>query len=134
MALDASGLLGSPQPAGTKVNPGGLWKKSTIQQGTGRIRALPQPRDQTPDIDRLAYLAVTIDEIALITFAGVLTANLVDVISRVPRHGMTSARLGHGYVASLVITLADGGTWQLEVPTASRKAAQEVVAVLAAIG
>jgi hypothetical protein len=134
MALDASVLLGSPQLAGTKVNPGGLWKKTTIQQATGLIQALPQPRDQTPDIGRLAYLAVTTDEVALITITGVLTAKLGEVISRVQRHSMTSATLGHGYVGSLVISLADGGTWQLEVPTVSRKAAQEVVAVLAASG
>ncbi len=127
-------MLGSPQLAGTKVNPAGLWKNVTAQQVTGLITALPQPRDQTPDIGRLAYLAVTTDEVALIKITGALTAKLGALISRVPRNSMTSATLGHGYVGSLVITLADGGLWQLEVPTVSRKAAQEVVAVLAASG
>ncbi len=131
MALDASGLLGSSQLAGTKINPRGLSKKTTIQQATGLIGALPPMQAQTPDIGRLAYLAVTTDEVALITITGFLTAKLGQVISRVPRHNITSATLGHGYVEALVITLADGGTWQLEVPTVSRKAAQEVVAVLA---
>jgi hypothetical protein len=130
MALDSSALLGSPQVAGTKVNPRGLARKTTSQQATGLIQSSPQLRDQTPNIGRLAYLAVTSTELALITIGGTFTAKLGDVIARVARNDVTSINLGNGYVEALVITLADGGTWQLEVPTVSRRAAQEVVRVL----
>jgi hypothetical protein len=130
MALDSSALLGSPQLAGTKVNPRGLARKAALQQATSLIQSPPQLRDQTPNIGRLAYLAVTLNELALITIGGTFTAKLGDVITRVSRNDVTSINLGKGYVEALVITLADGGTWQLEVPSVSRRAAQEVVRVL----
>jgi hypothetical protein len=151
MALDASQVLGSAQLAGVKVNPRGAAKTkiaggvgmygglvgSLIGAGAGMKASQQQVAiasgSETPKFGRLAYLAVTDGELALIGLkSGKVTVHLGEVIARIPRSDVTSAEMGRGASPSLTITLCDGGSWQLEVPRPSKKHAQEVVHALAA--
>lgn len=86
---------------------------------------------ETPDFGRLAYLAVTESELALIKLrSAVVTVHLDEVVARIPRSDVTSAELGGGVSPSLTITFGGGDSWQLEVPRPSKKHAQEVVHAL----
>lgn len=88
----------------------------------------------TPKFGRLAYLAVTAQEVALVEMKlkGMVGLELHDVIVRVPRSEVASAELGGGGLFSppLTITFTNGSTWQLEVPRPNKKQAKEVVATL----
>ena len=146
MALDASQILGSPQLAGVKVNPRGAAKSriaGSAGAGVGGIvgGALgasadkiagrqPQGASETPKFGRVAYLAVSEDELALIKLKGLVTFALDEVIARVPRSDVASAELGSGIAPSLTITFADRDSWRLEVPRPSKKDAQAVVHAL----
>jgi hypothetical protein len=151
MAIDASAALGSPQLAGVKVNPRGLGKATGAQasgasvggavgaaistvrgQRAERERAEYASASSTPDFGRLAYLAVTGSEVALITLkSGLVTVKLDKVVARRPRGDVGSAVLGKGLsTAPLTITLTGGETWELEVPGPSKKHAQGVVEIL----
>jgi hypothetical protein len=149
MALDASSVLGSPQLAGVKVNPRGAGRSkiaasaglgggvvgAAIGAGAGmkaeRKQAQIASASETPNFGRLAYLAVTEGELALIKLkSGMVTVHLDEVIARVPRSDVASAELGGGVSPSLTITFGIGGSWQLEVPRPSKKHAQEVVHAL----
>jgi hypothetical protein len=149
MALDASSVLGSPQLAGVKVNPRGAGRSkiaasaalgggvvgAAIGAGAGmkaeRKQAQIASASETPNFGRLAYLAVTEDELALIRLkSGMVTVHLDEVIACVPRSDVASAELGGGVSPSLTITFGTGGSWQLEVPRPSKKHAQEVVHAL----
>jgi hypothetical protein len=152
MALDAAPLLGATQLAGVKVNPKGYGKSTGARSagvGAGGLigaaisagasmkadkqRAQAAAVTQAPDFGRLAYLAVTADELALIKVKGALTVKLDEVITRVPRSEVASAQLGDArvYSPSLTITFNGGETWLLEVPRPSKKDAQKVVDALA---
>ncbi|MGB2874500.1 MAG: hypothetical protein WBB76_03400 [Gaiellaceae bacterium] len=96
------------------------------QQRQGQVVA------ETPDLGRVAYLAVTEDELALIKLKGLVTFTLDEVIARIPRSDVASTELGRGIPSSLTIRFDNGDSWQLEVPRASRKHAQAVVHVLGA--
>lgn len=151
MAIDASAVLGSPQLAGVKVNPRGLGKAAgarasgasvggavgaaigaTRGQKAEKEKAEYASASQTPEFGRLAYLAVTSGEVALITLkSGLVTVKLGEVITRRPRSDVGLAELGKGVsTAPLTITLAGGEVWQLEVPGPSKKHAQGVVEAL----
>lgn len=154
MAHDASELLGSPQLAGVKVNPRGMAKKTSANfsgmyagligaaisaTAAGRAnkqRAKIVAESQTPNFGRLAYLAVTADELALIELKqkGMAGLELAEVLVRIPRSEIASAELGGGqtmFSPPVTITLAGGDRWELEVPRPSKQAAKELVAVLA---
>jgi hypothetical protein len=86
----------------------------------------------TPAFGRLAYLAVTESELALIKLkSGMVSVRLDEVITRVARSEVASAALGGGVSPSLTIGFSDGGSWQLEVPRPSKKQGQAVVDALA---
>ncbi len=91
MALDASQLLGSPQLAGAKVNPRGMARRVARNvAGTLPARIAYGPNDrapsETPSFGRLAYLAVTDRELALIKLrSGVVRVFLDEVVVRIPR-------------------------------------------------
>jgi hypothetical protein len=139
MAIDASAVLGSPQRAGVKVNPRGYaWRMARNQAGTLPAAVVlggqPHPgRAETPKFGRLAFLAVTDSELALVKLRarnGVLL-QAGEVITRVPRRDLGTVELGRGYVAPLTITFADGGgTWRLEIPPPSKRFARAVVHAL----
>jgi hypothetical protein len=147
MALDASQVLGSPQLAGVKVNPKGAARSrvaGSAGAGVGGIvggalgatsdlmaaRRQGQVASETPKFGRVGYLAVTEDELALITLKGLVTFTLDEVIARVPRSDVASAELGSGIASSLTITFGDRDSWQLEVPRPHKKNAQAVVQAL----
>jgi hypothetical protein len=138
MAIDASGVLGSPQLAGVKVNPAGYaWRMARNQGGGVAVGIVlgDQPhsgRPETPHFGRLAFLAVTEQELALVKLKArkVVMLKAADVIARIPRSQLRTAELGPGYVAPLAITFATGGTWRLEVPPPSKRYAREVVHAL----
>src|ERR1017187_10995224 len=151
MALDASQKLGSPQLAGVKVNPRGFGKSKgsnfsgmyggVIGAGIGAAKAMKAGQEQariaseseTPGFGRLAYLAVTADELALIEVkAKVVTTYLDEVIVRVPRSELASVELDGGglYALPLAVTFSGGDRWELEVPKPSKKHAKEVVQAL----
>lgn len=136
MAFDASTVLGSPQLAGVKVNPRGMSKRVAGNIG-GRLPArivygsAGSTTSESPNFGRLAYLAVTDSELALITLkSGLVTSKLDEVIARTPRSDVASAELGSGLATPLTITFSNGDTWQLEVPPPNKKHAQAVVHVL----
>lgn len=151
MALDASPILGSPQLAGVKVNPRGAGKAKGASfsgmyggiagAGAGAAAGMKAEHKQqriaaesvTPKFSRLAYLAVTEDELALIEVKSkVVTVYLGEAIARVPRSEVAAVELGGGglYSPPLTVTFASGDTWQLEVPKPSKKHAQAVVDAL----
>ena len=148
MALDASDLLGSRQLAGAKVNPRG-WARSKVAGSAGigvggllgaAISATAGSKaDQqqarmgsdTPDFGRVAYLAVTEGELALIKLkSGGLTFKVDEVLERVPRSNVKSVEMGGGLASSLLITFEDRDSWQLEVPRPAKKDARAVVTAL----
>lgn len=158
MAYDASAVLGAPQLAGVKVNPLGFGRRTARTFGgvgtgggavgavsTGIIQAIGMKGEKkqaqaaaesrTPQFGRLAWLAVTANELALVELKqdGLVGLRLEDVIERVPRSDVASAELGGGhtlYSPPLTITFVGGYTWRLEVPRPSKKAAKEVVGTL----
>jgi hypothetical protein len=136
MALDASQVLGSPQLAGVKVNPRGMSKRvagGIAGQLPARIvyGASGQTTSEAPDFGRLAYLAVTDSELALIKLkSGLVTVKLDEVIVRIPRSEVVSAELGSGLVTPLTLMFGNGDSWRLEVPPPNKKHAEAVVHVL----
>lgn len=147
MALDASQVLGSPQLAGVKVSPKGFTKSvaaGSAGVGVGGLvggaisatagmkaqRRQAHLASETPKFGRVAYLAVTEHELALIKLTGRLTFKLDEVIERVPRSDVASAELGRAIAPSLTITFANRDSWQLEVPRVAKKDAQAVVHAL----
>jgi hypothetical protein len=137
MAIDASGLLGSAQLAGVKVNPRGYaWRQARNQSGNLAadivLGSQPQSRRaETPPL-RLAFLAVTESELALVKLRSskVVRLKAAEIIARVPRSQLQAAELWPGYVAPLTITFTNGDTWQLEVPPPSKSRARTVVRAL----
>ena len=136
MAFDASQVLGSPQLAGVKVNPRGMSKR-VAGNVVGRLPArvvygsAGPTTSEAPNFGRLAYLAVTDSELALIKLkSGLVRSKLDEVIVCVPRSDVVSAELGSGIVTPLTITFSNGDTWQLEVPPPNKKHAQAVVHAL----
>jgi len=153
MAHDASEVLGSTQLAGVKVNPRGFGKSpganfsgmyagavGAVISATAAGRAKKQEAEaaavsKAPDFGRLAYLAVTADELALVELKlkGQVGLELKQVIARIPRSELASAELGGGqtiFSPPLTITFKSGDKWLLEVPRPSKKQARQVVAVL----
>jgi hypothetical protein len=139
MAIDASALLGSRQLAGVKVNPPGFGRRVASSQIGGAQAAAfvygdqPTPgRAETPDFGRLAYLAVTDQELALVRLRARMGVVLqpAEVIARVPRSQLQTAELSYGYAALLTATFTDGGTWRMEIPPPSKRFARAVVHAL----
>jgi hypothetical protein len=148
MALDASQLLGSPQLAGVKVSPKGLTMSiATRNAGVGVGGALgavigstastradrrqAKTGSETPDFGRVAYLAVTQEELALIKLkSGLATFKLDEVIERVPRGDVASAEIREGVAPSLTIRFGNGDSWRLEFGRVVKKDARAVVRAL----
>jgi hypothetical protein len=148
MALDASELLGSAQLAGVKVNPRGMSKRvssniaganagaaGAVVDAVRSGKAAQQMQaaaagSETPKFARLAFLALTADELALIEVKSkIVTVYLADVIARVSRGEVDSISIAGGGLNSmpLVVTLKSGDTWALEVVKTSKKHAEQVI-------
>lgn len=151
MAIDASQLLGAPQRAGAKVQPRGFGKKVVAgsagmyvggavgavisaagQQKAGKQQAQFDAASETPKFGRLAFLAVTDDELALVKLkSGLVSMKLDEVLVRVPRNEVSEVELGTGITTMpLTISFQDADVWQLEVPRVAKKDAEELVRVL----
>jgi hypothetical protein len=148
MALDASEMLGSAQLAGVKVNLSGMSKRVSSNMGGINAGAAGAVVDavrggkaaqemqaaaagsETPKFARLAFLALTADELALIEVKSkIVTVYLADVITRVSRSAVESISIAGGGLNSmpLVVTLKKGDTWALEVVKTSTKHAEQVI-------
>jgi hypothetical protein len=69
---------------------------------------------QTPEFRRTAFLAVNDREVALLKLGsgGFRNGTLGEVIARVPRSYVASARVGAGLLrTNLTINFTDGGRW-----------------------
>jgi hypothetical protein len=138
MALDASQVLGSPQLAAVKVNHRGMATRNNAIGGAiaGAAAAIMQDHpgssgpDQTPRFGRLALLAVTDGEFALVGLKSTLTLKVDKVLVRVPRSEVKSIELGRGVPTPLTVLFGHGGTWRLEVPPPNKKHAEEVIRAL----
>jgi len=146
MALDASRVLGSPQLAAAKVWPRGQAWRNTVRMNysvdammlaplVARIMFGPRPDSspaQTPRFGSVALLAVTRDELALISLKARAPAG---VIARVPLAEVGAFDLGHARgVWPLTITFGNGDNWRLEIPRFNKKAAGAVAFVVSGQG
>jgi len=140
MAHDASQLLGAKQLAGTTVNPRGYgWKEGAARVGVvgpaiGHVAAKrgKENTSETPKFPRIAFLAVTDQEVALLKIgSGGLNGKLEEVLARVPRGDVASAEVSGGVLrCQLTINFTDGGNWELEVSRLIRQQAEQVVHAL----
>jgi len=142
VAHDASQLLGARQLAGTTVNPRGYgWKEGAARAGAAgatighaAAKRAGENDSETPEFPRIAFLAVTDREIALIKIgSGGLNGKLDEVLARIPREDVTSAKVSRGVLrTNLTISFASGGgNWEFEVSPLIR---QKVVQVVHAMG
>jgi hypothetical protein len=138
MAIDASGLLGTRQIAGVKVNRPGFAAGLARRQGSALAAGImlgSQPQlgaADTPPFGKLAFLVVTDQEVALVKLRSTKAVMLkaAEVIARVPRSQVQTAELGPGYVTALTIIFTGGSTWRLEIPPPSKRHARTVVQAL----
>lgn len=146
MADEAARALGSPTIAGTFVNPAGMAKKMTAKVAGGQIggmvgtlaagvitdrvsRAVPD----VPSFGRVAYLAVTETEVALLgTKTGAFKMKIgSQVLARAPRAEITSAEFDQGMLLShLTIEFSNGARWPFDVPRQAKKPARAVARIL----
>jgi hypothetical protein len=146
MALDASRVLGSPQLAAAKVWPRGqAWRNAArVNYSADAVLLAPLvawmmfgPRPdrapaQTPRFGWVAVLAVTKDELALVSLKARAPAG---VIARVPLSEVRAFDLVRARgVWPLTITLGNGDIWRLEVPRRNKKAAAAVGVVVSGQG
>jgi hypothetical protein len=141
MGLDASAVIGEQELAGTTVNPRGFGKRAGLQQGAGLageaaaavLRGRTAPSAETPSFSRIAYLAVTQSEVALLKVeSSGMSGRLGEVLARVSRSEVVSAEVSSGALNTPVtIAFSDGGSWEFEVSRLIRKRAQRVVDILA---
>ncbi len=146
MALDASRVLGSPQVAAAKVWPRGqAWRNaSRVNYSTEAMLLAPlvawimfgrrpdRAPAQTPPFGWVALLAVTKDELALVSLKARAPAR---VVARVPLGEVRAFDLDRARgVWPLTITLGDGDIWRLEVPRFNKKAAKAVAGVVSGQG
>lgn len=140
MAHDASQLLGAQQLAGTTVNPRGYgWKEGTARVGIvgpaigyAVSKHANEDASETPKFPRIAFLAVTDQEVALLKIgSGGVNGRLEEVMARVPRSDVASAEVSGGVLrCEVTISFTDGGGWELEVSRLIRKQAADVVHAL----
>ena len=146
MAPDASRVLGSPQLAAAKVwHRGQAWLTAArVNYSADAVLLAPLvawmmfgPRPdrapaQTPRFGFAALLAVTKDELALVSLNARAPAG---VIVRVPLSEVRAFDLSHARgVWPLTITLGNGDIWRLEVPRRNKKAARAVAVVVSGQG
>jgi hypothetical protein len=120
----------SAGPAGIGVG-GAIGGAISATGGAIAGRKQEQKAAETPNFGRAAYVAVTEDELALIKLkSGLVTFKLDEVIERVPRSEVASAKIGEGIAPWLTITFGNGGTWKLEFGRVVKKDAKAVVRAL----
>jgi hypothetical protein len=141
MATDASVALGAPQLAGSFVNPKGFARKvtATVAGGVvgGAVAAATAPaQGEVPDFGRVAYVAATADEVAIVkTKSGLLKMKVTDeVLARRTRAEISAAELKRGkLISGLTIQFSDGGVWTFDVPKANQRTATQLVETLGGV-
>ncbi len=161
MGLNATQVLGSDELAGVKVNPRGLGRaimarsvgssaggglagaaigavaETVIQKkfaaSADRQRA-EAASSSAPPFRKLAWLAVTQDELALLELDIRTTLKLTGtVLARVPRAGVAAvdvARSKPMVAAPITVSFTDGQVWVFEIPTFSKGKARALAALL----
>jgi hypothetical protein len=134
MADDASIALGTPQLAGTLVNPRGLRAAGPALPGRATLGDYRAGAPEVPDFGRVGYLAASEHDLALVgTRTDALGTSLThEVLARAPRSAVRGVDLADGRVVSrLAILFANGVIWEFDVPTMARPTARGLVGVLA---
>lgn len=138
MATDASSLLGVPQRAAVRVMAKGSTAKMLTLGSLGIAVAElsgKQAKVDTPAFGRVGLLAVTDDEVALVSMAGAITLKPKAVVARVPRNSVTGMHVGGGMASTRVVVLfSDDTAWMVEVPKNLAKQAKVVAAELGFTG
>jgi hypothetical protein len=127
VAYDTTELLGTKQLAGAVVLPRGWTMQHGVSRAglageaiafTARKKAKPKPNtSQTPQFGRSTYLAVTHQEVALLTPRSKSPGRLGEVLARVPRTEVASAKLSPGAAflrTNVTIGFTNGSTWEFE--------------------
>ena len=87
--------------------------------------------NSTPAFGRVGLLAVTADDIVLVSMVGAITLKPKDVVARVPRSRVRAMSVGGGVTSTRVAVLfADDTAWVVEVPKNTAKQARAVAAEL----
>jgi hypothetical protein len=153
MALDASEVIGSPQLAGTLVNPRGSFHKNLTQinPAAGGVLAGPlagvflknnidrerveAAESTAPDFGGHGYIALTADEVVLLsTKKGLMSAKPAAVLARMPRSEIAGVTLGDGMAPGLTLLFDNGQAWSFDITPATKKGAKALVDVLSAAG
>jgi hypothetical protein len=123
MAYDTTELLGTKQLAGAVLlSRGQAWQHDVARRGlvgpaigAAAKKIAKEDTSETPGFGRSAFLAVTDTEVALLTVRRGGPGNFGDVIVRVPRTEVTSAKLSPGFLrTNVTIDFTNGGTWEFE--------------------
>ena len=139
MGLDASKALGAEQLGSAIVNPRNTAKMTAsgavgVIAGSAMLKNMKVDKAGTPDIGRVALLALTEDDIALVKVRQGLTGFKVtdEVVARVPHSSIASIELGKSTLGAppLTITLTGGTTWNLEVAKVDTKRARRLIEFL----
>jgi hypothetical protein len=140
MAHDSSELLGAKQLAGAMVNPRGYgWQQGARQAGLvgeaighAAAKRAHGHTSKTPEFPRIAFLAVTDREVALVKVgSGGMNGRLEEVLARAHRSEVASAEVGRGALRTkLTIGFTDGGRWEFEVSALVRRTVVRVVDAL----
>ena len=134
MATDASTLLGSPQLAAVRVLSKGSTAKSLTLGSLGIAMAEASGRqatNSTPAFGRVGLLAVTAEEIVLVSMVGAITLKPKEVVARAPRTQVRAMSVGGGVTSTRVTVLfADDTAWIVEVPKNTARQARAVAAEL----
>jgi hypothetical protein len=145
MANDGSAALGAPEIAGTLVNPKGYVKKAVAKTAgrevagmVGSAAAALASRDRgegapsLPDFGRVAYVAVSATEVAVVkTKLGWKMRPTDEALARAPRSELASAELDEGLMVShLKLRFSSGQMWEFDIPRSDKKTARAVVTAL----
>jgi hypothetical protein len=138
MTTDASVALGAPQLAGTFVNPKGFARQVTAAVAGGAVgrlaaAATAPAQGDVPNFGRVAYVAVTADEVAIVkTKSGLFKMKVTDqVLARRARAEISAVELKRGaLISGLTIHFSDESWWTFDVPKANQRTAAQTVEVL----
>jgi hypothetical protein len=131
VARDASQVRGARQLAGAVVMLRGAALKNVASSyvGPAAKKIVKANTAETPKFAGTAFLAVTGQEVALLK---VRPGRAWEVLARVPRGDVASARVSRGFLrTNLTIGFTDGGRWEFDVSPLVRRT---VVRIASALG
>lgn len=134
MTTDVSILIGAPQRAAVRVMSKGSTAKTLALGTLGLAMAEAsgqQAKNQTPAFGRVGLLAVTTDEVVLVSMTGAITLKPKEVVARVRREQIAAMTVGGGIASTRVVLLfTDSTAWVVEVPKNTASQARAVAAEL----